>query len=46
MPFTPKESLQALKHYHSLPDLNGIYGLFDAYDLENNWYSPSYIGID
>jgi len=46
MPFTPKESLQALKHYQSLPDLNGKYGLFDAYDLENNWYSTSYIGID
>lgn len=46
MPFTPKESLRALKHYQSLEDLNGKYGLFDSYDLVNKWYSSAYIGID
>ena len=46
MPFTPELSLKALYHYQNDPELNGIYGLYDSYDLVNNWYGYTYIGID
>lgn len=50
MPFTPKESLAALKYFQSLPKLNdSTYGLKDSFNLDfngNQWYDPDYIGID
>lgn len=46
MPFTPIESKKALKYYLSIPEINGSYGLRDSFDLVNDWYSTSYIGID
>lgn len=46
MPFTPEESTAALKHYMSFPELLGEYGLKDAYNLDQNWFAPDYIGID
>ena len=50
MPFTPKESLAALKYFQTLPKLNDEYfGLRDAFNLDFNgteWYDPDYIGID
>ncbi len=46
MPFTPQESIAALKHYQSFPDLVGEYGLKDSYNLDRNWYDSDYIGID
>lgn len=46
MPFTPEESTAALKHYMTFPDLLGQYGLKDAYNLDQEWYDPDYIGID
>ena len=50
MPFTPQESLAALKYFQTLPKLNDEYfGLRDAFNLSFNgteWYDPDYIGID
>lgn len=46
LPFTPRESLAALKNYYSLPQLVGEYGLRDAYNAGQDWYSDSYISID
>ena len=48
-PFTPKESLKALRYYQSLERLNGRYGLSDAYNLDykgREWYASDSIGID
>jgi hypothetical protein len=44
--FTPEESVQALKHYLTIPDLVGDYGLKDAFNLDANWVARDYIGID
>lgn len=50
MPFTPRESLNALKYYQSLPKLcDEDFGLRDAFNLDFNgseWYDADYIGID
>ena len=44
--FTPFLSLSALKYmYKTYPRLWGQYGLRDSYDLDNNWYAPTYYGI-
>ena len=52
LPFTPKESIDALNHMYQIPGLVGEYGLYDAYcyvtkangDLP--WIGKSYLGID
>ena len=50
MPFTPEESMRALRYYQSLDKLNDQYfGLRDAFNLDFNgseWYCADYIGID
>ncbi|MCR5491249.1 MAG: hypothetical protein K6F32_03875 [Bacilli bacterium] len=50
MPFTPRESYDALVYYQSLPGLNDdVYGLRDSYNLDFNgaaWYDADFIGID
>ncbi len=47
-PYTPTESMAALKHfYRDLGDrLWGVYGPRDAFNLEHNWFSPIYIGLN
>jgi exo beta-1,2-glucooligosaccharide sophorohydrolase (non-reducing end) len=47
-PYTPQESMAALKHlYRDLGDrLWGVYGPRDAFNLENNWVSPIYMGLN
>ncbi len=35
-----------MKHYMTFPDLQGQYGLKDAYNLDQNWFDSDYIGID
>ena len=47
-PYTPQESLAALKHfYRDLGDrLWGVYGPMDAFNETRNWYSPMYLGLD
>lgn len=44
-PFTPEESLSALKHFYSKPDLAGEYGLKDSYNENLGWTSGNYISI-
>jgi len=48
MPYTPAESLGALKHfYRNLGDkIWGNYGFVDAFNEEVNWYATSYLAID
>jgi exo beta-1,2-glucooligosaccharide sophorohydrolase (non-reducing end) len=47
-PYTPDASMAALKHfYRDLGDpLWDIYGPRDAFDLNTNWYSPIYMGLN
>ena len=48
MPYTPEESLRALRHfYYDLGDrLWGPYGFYDAFRPESNWVADSYLAID
>lgn len=48
MPFTPDESMQALKFfYYTLGDrLWGEYGFYDAFNLTAGWTAGSYLAID
>lgn len=47
-PYTPEESMTALKYfYRTLGDrLWGVYGPTDAFNLNENWFSPTYLGLD
>lgn len=47
MPYTPKESIETLRYFTSLgANLWGPYGLYDAYNPSENWWSDTYIAID
>ena len=50
MPFTPEESMRALKYYQSIEVLNDEdFGLRDAFNLDfvgGEWYCADFIGID
>ncbi len=48
MPYTPDESIAALKHfYRTLGDrIWGNFGFYDAFNQEVNWYATSYLAID
>ena len=48
MPYVPAESMDALRFfYRNLGDkLLGNYGFYDAFNLDLNWYAPSYLAID
>lgn len=47
-PYTPKESMQALRHfYDDLGDrIWGEYGFVDAFNETRNWTAQSYLAID
>ncbi len=47
-PYTPKASMAALKYfYRDLGDrLWGIYGPRDAFNLDQNWFAPIYMGLN
>lgn len=47
-PYTPEASMAALKHYYrDLGDrLWGIYGPRDAFNLDRDWWSPIYMGLN
>lgn len=47
-PYTPKASMLALKHfYRDLGDrLWGIYGFRDAFNEDENWVAPIYMGLN
>lgn len=46
--FTSDESIAALRHYKTYPELWGPYGFRDAYNLDVSptWFADDYIGID
>lgn len=48
MPYTPEESLKALKYfYHERgQDVFGIYGPYDAFNDDLDWVRNAYLGID
>lgn len=47
IPYTPKESMQFIRHLYTKQDsLIGKYGPYDAYSEENNWFLPRYLAID
>jgi hypothetical protein len=47
-PYTPEESMKALKHYYR--DLGGklwgIYGFRDGFNLTENWFEDVYMGLN
>jgi hypothetical protein len=47
-PYTPVESMRALKnYYHNYGKfLWGAYGFRDAFNLDDNWVSPLYMGLN
>ncbi len=47
-PYTPDASMAAFKHfYRDLGDrVWGIYGPIDAYNLDEDWWSPIYMGLN
>jgi exo beta-1,2-glucooligosaccharide sophorohydrolase (non-reducing end) len=46
--YTPEASMAAFKHfYRDLGDrLWGIYGPLDAFNLDENWFAPIYMGLN
>ncbi len=48
MPFTPKESMQALRYfYYELGDkIWSPYGFIDGFSIHHNWYAKSHLAID
>lgn len=48
MPYTPQESIQAMKHFYRDhgSELWGKYGFKDAFNLDENWFASSYLAID
>lgn len=48
MPYTPEESMHALRYFHEVLGhrLWGRYGFFDAFNLSRNWFSDSNLAID
>jgi hypothetical protein len=49
-PYTPKESMAAIKHWYTSdslrPKILGSYGFYDAFSETANWYKPWYLSID
>ncbi|HEV8505026.1 MAG TPA: glucoamylase family protein [Chitinophagaceae bacterium] len=48
MPYTPKESMEALRHfYYDLGDkIWSQYGFVDGFSIHHNWYAKSHLAID
>jgi len=47
MPYTPKESMDALRHFFfEHPELWGEAGFYDAFSVSENWVSDGYLAID
>jgi hypothetical protein len=46
-PYTPEQSMKALRHFYDLRDrILGDYGFYDAFSEHHNWYPPRYLAID
>lgn len=48
MPYTPEESLAALKHYYRDLGANvwGIYGFHDGFNETQNWFEEAYMALN
>lgn len=48
MPYTPDESMRALRYFYYIlgDEAFGEYGFCDAFCLQDQWFSPSYLAID
>lgn len=48
IPYTPAESLAAIRHFYYDLGANvwGTYGFIDAFNLNENWYSGTWLAID
>lgn len=47
MPYTPKESLRALRYFMKAGDkLRGRYGFIDAFNETRDWYADTFLAID
>lgn len=48
MPYTPRESMAALKHFYRVlgPRLWGDFGFRDAFNLDRDWFERGYLAID
>lgn len=48
MPYTPRESMAALRHYHEVlgPRLWGDFGFRDAFNESTDWVAESHLAID
>lgn len=46
-PYTPEESMRALKYFYSKGNwIWGKYGFYDAFSEQDNWTVPRYLAID
>lgn len=46
-PYTPEESMRALKYFYSKGEwIWGKYGFYDAFSEQENWTLPRYLAID
>lgn len=46
-PYTPAESMKMIEYLYKNEDsLIGKYGPYDAFSLQENWYTPRYLAID
>ena len=48
MPYTPRESMTALKHYYRVlgKRLWGDFGFKDSFNLDRDWFERGYLAID
>ncbi len=47
MPYTPEESLRAMRHFYEMKEwIWGKYGFYDAFSETANWTVPRYLAID
>lgn len=46
IPYTPKESLAAIRGFYSYPELLGPAGFYDAISPEYDWVASKYLAID
>jgi hypothetical protein len=48
MPYTPQESMEALRHYYRDlgPRIWGVYGFSDSFNESQGWYDEAYMALD
>ena len=46
IPYTPEESIAAIRGFYSYPELLGPAGFYDAFSPEYDWMAERYLAID